>query len=436
MAIPHLILTVLLLLASARLFGRAFQRLGQPAVIGEIFGGLFLGPTFLGFFAPEFFHFLFQSNPLADWVLPGLSQIGLALLMFCSGLETRLLFRTNERKTALAIAAAGMVIPFGLGFLLVHWIPVEKFLGTAEHPLAFALVFAIAVAVTSIPVISRILRDLGVLESSFSRIVLSAAVIEDIVLYAILGLAVSLAIGAGSAQSTAGPESGFLLASFGGKLAAQIAVTGIFLAGSLTLLPPLLLRCRPSFSAGSSLLLLLCLYIVIGFALGVPLMLSAFAAGLAASVLHQDIRPARERIQAFSFSFFIPLYFALTGLKLNLLHHFDPAFFLFFFAIGTLIKAGSVYAGAAWAGETRQASLNYAVAMNARGGPGIVLASVALSAGIINLNFYAMIIMLSVVSSLLAAIWLGSRLRNGFLDGTHLCNPSNKQQDNRRAEQA
>jgi Kef-type K+ transport system membrane component KefB len=420
MAILHLILTVLLLLASARLFGRAVQRLGQPAVIGEIFGGLVLGPTFLGFFAPGLYHSLFESNSLANWVLPGLSHIGLALLMFCSGLETRLLFRANERKTALAIAAAGMVIPFSLGFLLVSWIPVANFMGPAEHPLAFALVFAIAIAVTSIPVISRILRDLGVLESPFSRIVLSAAVIEDVVLYAILGLAVSLAISAGPVQAAA-PESGFLLASFGGKIAAQITVSGIFLASSLTLLPSLLLRCRPCFQAGSSLLLLLLIYVLIGFALGVPLMLSAFAAGLAASVLHQDIGPARERIQAFSFSYFIPIYFALTGLKLNLLHHFDLAFFLFFFAIGSLIKAGSVYAGAAWAGETRRAALNYAVAMNARGGPGIVLASVALGAGIINLNFYAMVVMLSIMSSLVAALWLGSRLRKGFLDGTQPC---------------
>jgi Kef-type K+ transport system membrane component KefB len=94
--------------------------------------------------------------------------------------------------------------------------------------------------------------------------------------------------------------------------------------------------------------------------------------------------------------------------------------------MGTVIKAGSVYAGAAWAGETWQDSLNFAVAMNARGGPGIVLASVALSAGIINLNFYAMVIMLSVVSSILAAVWLGSRLHHGFLEGANPCNPAQK----------
>jgi len=129
---------------------------------------------------------------------------------------------------------------------------------------------------------------------------------------------------------------------------------------------------------------------------------AAFAAGIA-------VGAAIASIEGFSFAFFIPIYFAIVGLRLDLLHGFSIAFFLLFLLLACAIKAGSVCLGARLAGETSGSSVNLAVALNARGGPGIVVASVAYAAGIIGQPFYAALVMLAIVTSLLAGSWLARR---------------------------
>ena len=114
----------------------------------------------------------------------------------------------------------------------------------------------------------------------------------------------------------------------------------------------------------------------------------------------------RNALAGVSFGFFIPVYFAIIGIKLDLIHHFDPLFFLGFLGFACVAKAASVYLGARLSRENRFVSASLAIAMNARGGPGIVLASTAFAAGIINETFFVSLVMLSVVTSLLAGSWL------------------------------
>ena len=106
------------------------------------------------------------------------------------------------------------------------------------------------------------------------------------------------------------------------------------------------------------------------------------------------------------------MYFAIVGLQLDLVRHFDPVFFVWFLVFACAAKAASVYLGARLGGEGRRGARNLAVATNARGGPGIVLASVAYSAGIIGQEFYACLVMLAIVTSLLAGSWLGRVVRS------------------------
>jgi len=145
----------------------------------------------------------------------------------------------------------------------------------------------------------------------------------------------------------------------------------------------------------------------------VPLF-GAFVAGIVvASSSAKGTAEAREDIKSFSFAFFIPIYFALVGLRLDLVREFDPLFFLWFAAFACVAKSVSVYLGARAAHESAGTSTDLAIALNARGGPGIVLASVALDAAIISETFYSALVMLAIVTSMIAGSWLGRAVRTG-----------------------
>jgi Kef-type K+ transport system membrane component KefB len=148
--LARLVLSLSLLLASAHVCGHVFARLRMPRVIGEVMG------------------------------------------VFCSGAELRASARSTERRVIVLLTLFGTVLPFAAGLATLSAVDLSRFWGRAGNGTSFLLVFAIAIAVTSIPVISRILHDLGLMETSFAAIVLAAAVIEDVVLYVALAVAVGL----------------------------------------------------------------------------------------------------------------------------------------------------------------------------------------------------------------------------------------------------
>ena len=144
---------------------------------------------------------------------------------------------------------------------------------------------------------------------------------------------------------------------------------------------------------------------------------SAFVVGLITGWGSPSSRsePA-QAVHAFATNFFVPVYFAVVGLKLDLVHSFAPLLTLLFIAFACLVKAGSVYAGARWAGCPPVKSVNLAVAMNARGGPGIVLATLAYDAGIVNATLFTTLVLTAVITSLMAGSWLDRAIRRGSLD--------------------
>jgi Kef-type K+ transport system membrane component KefB len=416
----QLLISLALILVSAHVFGQIFARLRQPRVIGEIVGGLVLGPTFLLRLFPGALGWVFPSSGALPVILGAIYQLGLLLLMYCSGAEMRSLFGRGERKTVLAITAGGILVPFVAGLLLVTAIGTGSLRGEHGSDASFILVFGIAIAITSIPVISRILMDLGIIGTSFARIVLAAAVIEDVVLY------VMLAVALGIAQSSSGSLFGLpALLHLSPDSAANVAYHVVAEAGCLALAlvggPRLFrwsLRFRHNLLGRSSpiafqlafLLMLTAACVVLGV---VPLF-GAFVAGIiAGTTATESAIEARESIKRFSFAFFVPIYFALVGFQLDLIGGFDVWFFVGLLAFATVVKALSVYASARVAGETHAGGLNLAMAMNARGGPGIVLATVAFDAGIVSRSFFTSLVMLVIVTSLIAGAWLGRVVRSG-----------------------
>jgi Kef-type K+ transport system membrane component KefB len=417
--ITRLLVALVAILIVAHAFGHLFARLRQPPVIGEILGGLLLGPTLFGLLLPAQQAALFPDEGPTPIVLGAVYQLGLLLLMFVAGAEIRGVFHRGERKTAISITATGTVVPFLAGLLFLQFFDATRFYGDAREPTAFVIVFAIGIAVTSIPVISRIMFDLGIIGTSFARVILTAAVIEDVILYVVLAIALGLvAVEQGDDFGLAellGLSSGSGIA-IGYHVVATLAFFAFFL-----LFGPRLLRAALRFRyspirftspIAHELTLLFAVTAVCMF-LGISGFLGALVAGIVTSNASDDPSRARAAIKNFSFAFFIPVYFGVVGMRLDLVHDFDPLFFLLFFTFACVAKGLSVYAGARLAGENPFASTNLAVAMNARGGPGIVLATVAFDAAIINEEFYAALILLVLITSFAAGMWLERAIRTG-----------------------
>ena len=172
-AIGPLILFLAILLTGAHLLGYLFARLRQPRVIGEILAGCVLGPFVLGRWA-AYTHFL-QLDVAAQQkkaALDLLYYLGLLMLMFLSGAETKALFQKHERRQIGWLAAVGTALPFFIMLALGSVLPLGWFMGAKSSRASLLLVMSIAVAVTSIPVISRIFFDLKILHTRFARLVL------------------------------------------------------------------------------------------------------------------------------------------------------------------------------------------------------------------------------------------------------------------------
>jgi Kef-type K+ transport system membrane component KefB len=272
---------------------------------------------------------------------------------------------------------------------------------------SLTIILGVAVAVTSVPVVSKIFADLKILHTRFARLVLGVAVLEDIVLW--LALAV--------ATATAGK------AALDAKtLTYHLSLTLAFFVLGLTVVPRLVKRFnKASFNvvARSSptgyVLAVLLGYCVVAGLLDVSMVFAAFLAGFA--VVHKKRKlfsDALESIGKVSFAFFIPVYFAIVGLKLDLVRGVSFWMIVIFLVGTSAVKVLSVSLAGRFAGFRGLDLFNLAITTNARGGPGIVLASVALDAGIISAQFYTTLVVAAVLTSQFAGMWLEFVLRKGW----------------------
>lgn len=398
---------LLLLFAAAHALGYLFTRLHQPRVIGEILAGVLVGPAVVSRLAP---HFLATSaagvKTPHDVALSFLYNLGLVLLMFASGAETRGLFCREDRREVAWLGMVGTGIPFAVAMLVAPLFSLDSLLGQANQRTSLILVIGIAVAVTSIPVISKILHDLGILHTRFARLILGVAVFEDICLWVVLAIATALA------EAGALPEK---------KIFTHIASTLMFFGLGLTLFPHLLRKLTTaSWNVLSKqnpvayLFAVLLTYTAAAALLDVSLVFAAFLAGLAAIGNSKILEDAIHSLSRISFAVFIPIYFAVVGYKLDFGRSFSFTMLVVFLALAALVKLVSAALGARLAGFNWLESTNLAVALNARGGPGIVLASVAFDAQIISASFYTTLVLVAVLTSQAAGAWLGLVMRKGW----------------------
>jgi Kef-type K+ transport system membrane component KefB len=389
-------LAVALLLIGSHTIGYLFTLLKLPKVIGEIFGGLIFGPTLLGYFFPEIFQkiFLDQGNLLAV-----LYWLGLCLLMFCSGFEIEPNFDKKDKKITLWLIATSTIIPFIFGWLATSFFDLTQLVGVKKNIIALKLVIAVAIAVTSIPVVSKIFFDLGIIKTKFAKIILATATVHDIVLWVFLAIATGLV--------TSGNVSTFYITS-------HVGITILFFIAVILLIPKIvkLFRAKkispiPKNYEFGFVMAILLLFVVLANYLKVNLVFGAFLAGIIIGLLrNQKFRQIRENIKEIAFAFFVPIYFAIVGIKLDLINSFDIKFFFIFLLFAMVVQGLTVFLTAKSLRYNNLSSFNLAAAMNARGGPGIVLATIAFDVGIISEKFFVTLVMLAIVTSLLAGIWL------------------------------
>ncbi|MQA93613.1 MAG: cation:proton antiporter [Streptosporangiales bacterium] len=423
--VAHVLVALTLLVLAAHVVGHVFGVLRQPPVIGEILGGLLLGPSVLGLIDPGLEARLFPAEGPAAAVLGAIYELGLVFLMFLAGGELRAAGNPSERRTVLGVTVAGLVLPFAVGLGAAQLFDPASLSGPNGSTTTFGLVFAIAVAVTSIPVISRILLDLGLLDTTFARIVLSVAVLEDIVLYVLLAVLLGLV------QASTGDAFGLWsmtgVTSVGWSAAYYVVISvvflGLFLAGGGAFFRwmarqrvNLLERHNPT----AFRIAFLFVVVLASVALGINPVFGALMAGVSVARADGAAGAASEStpgshpwqaIRRFSLAFFVPVYFALVGVQIDVINNFPVLFFIVFTVLACAVKLVSVWIGARLSGESRESALNLAVVMNARGGPGIVLATVTLSAGIINDEFFTVLVLFSIFTSQAAGIWLDRKFR-------------------------
>jgi len=404
-SLSSLLLVLLLLVGFAQLLGYLFVKLRQPKVVGEIAAGILLGPALLG--RLPFFSHLVESTRHQGNILDFVYWLGLLLLMFLSGAETQQLFTREERREVGWLVIVGTGLPFLLGLILGPWLIRPALAGPNANRISLIIILAVGVAVTSVPVVSKIFADLKILHTRFARLILGVAVLEDIVLWLALAVATTMA-----GKAALDPKA----------MSYHLLATVAFFVLGLTVVPRVVKRINKArfnivaknSPVGYAIAVLLA-YCAVAGALKVSLVFAAFLAGFA--VVHKKRRlfaDALDAIGKVAFAFFIPVYFAIVGLKLDLIRGVSLWMMLAFLVGTCVVKILSVSLAGRFAGFRGLDLLNLAITTNARGGPGIVLASVAFDAGIISPKFYTTLVVAAVITSQIAGAWLEYVLRRGW----------------------
>ena len=389
------LIALVMLLAGAYAFGTIFEKLKAPRVVGEILGGMLWGGSCLYLFFPEMMNSIFAAYPEEGKVLNIFYQLGLIFLMFLSGYNTNIEVDRKNGKIITCVLIGATILPM-LGAIPFISLFKEDYIGILGNELSFGIVFAIGVAITSIPVISKIFFDMGIMNTTFSNTVLTVSTFQDLCLWILLNAATRIA--------TTGEVK------LVDMLVVVVITLGLFVVVKIvsdhTHSWKKQLKTNDFYSVSFIVLMLVCALL---YRLGINIMYSAFLVGYvvkAVAGFNQETKVKMEAMGNFVFSFFIPIYFALVGIQLNVVNDFSFAKFALFFIIAFGLEAVGTLIMLQFTNLTRDAKINFAITMNARGGPGIVLATVAYGNGIISMEFFTVLILTTMLSSLIAGYWL------------------------------
>jgi Kef-type K+ transport system membrane component KefB len=392
-----LLLQLCLLLAVARTLGELMRRISQPSVVGELLAGVLLGPTVFGLAMPDLQAAVFPHVQSQSDLLSVVSWLGVLCLLLVTGLETDVDLILSKGRTALLISAGGIITPFAFG-LGLGWLMPDEFLVNPDFRLVFALFMAVAMSISAVPVIAKVLLDLRLMRRDIGQLTLAAAMTDDtigwILLSVVAGLAARGTVDLGSVGISIGTAVLFLAVSFTvGRRVVRALLTAIDDAQS-----------------GAVRHLSMVMVLALGAAaftqeMGLEAVLGAFVIGILAGQSRRFKPEASKALETMTTSVLAPVFFATAGLKVDLVRLSDAAVIqvgLIVLAIACLGKFIGCYFGA-WLGKlSHWERLALGAGMNARGGMGLIVATVGLGLGVLTREMYSVIVMVAIVTSLMA----------------------------------
>ena len=385
-----LLLQIIVIIASARLFGYLFKKIRQPAVIGEIVAGIILGPSIVGAYFPELTNFLFPAASLST--LSFISQIGLILFMFIIGMELDLKAIGKQAYGAVIISHASIIIPYTLGMLLAYYI-YRDYAPAGTSFLSFALFMGIAMSITAFPVLARILQEKKLTRSKLGAMALTCAAADDLTAWCILAAVIAL-VKSGSSFSvlyTIGLAIVYVLV--------MLKIVRPFLEGLSHVYDQKEKRRTPIIAL---LFVILIVSAYITSVIGIHALFGAFMAGVIMPSSFSFRKIVIDKIEDVSIILLLPLFFVITGLRTQIGLINEGHLWITFGWILLVAVAGK-FGGSALAarmvGQSWKDSFSIGVLMNTRGLMQLIVLNIGYDLGILTPEIFAMMVLMALVTT-------------------------------------
>lgn len=399
------LLQLILIIAAARGFGWAARRLGQPRAVGEIVAGLVLGPSLFAAIEPGAFAYVFKSTD--GMALSIISQVGLILLMLQVGMEFDFghLKPRSKRAAMVMVSLAGIVVPFTLG-VAIGWYS-AALLAPGINPLAYTLFCGVALSITAMPILGRIMIEYDLTRTPLGAITISAAAVDDVIGWTLLAAVAAAAVG------------GFSLEGTGTRILLLLAYVALSFLVVRKLLNALLDRIEQRAAAradatpgaldANAMALVLAFTFasaIATFKLGVFAIFGGFIIGVLLHDRERLVAAWRSQVAPFVTVFFLPVFFTFTGLRTNVQGLDSLELWLWcaaFMALAYLGKYGGCYLGARLAGVPKNEAKAIAIMMNTRALMELVVLNVGYDLGVIPQNVFTMLVIMALVTTVTTA---------------------------------
>jgi len=384
-----------LLLLVGRLMGEAAQRVGQPAVMGQLIGGLLLGPSLFGVVWPSAQHALFPTGGVQKGMIDAIAQLGVLMLLLLTGMETDLQLVRRVGRAAVTVAAAGVAVPFICGFALGEFLPAEL-LPKPDARLVTAIFLGTALSISSVKIVAMVVREMNFMRRDLGQIIVASAILEDTIGWVIIAVAFGLA-SAGTID----------LWSVG----RAIVGTALFMAVSFTVGRRVVFNIirwtndnfKSEFPVITAILLIMVAMALITQLIGVNTVLGAFVAGILIGESPILTGHIEGQLRGVITALFMPVFFGLSGLSADLTVMRNPDLALLaagLILIASVGKFVGAFVGGKMGGLSRAESLALGCGMNARGSTEVIVATIGLSMGVLNRDLFTLIVTMAVVTTM------------------------------------